>query len=103
MAANKAPDLLWPSEGDHKVMAGQLSIHLFLQPLPGFLMLAVRAMPVATRTVDDMRLSAFSTSVDGCTVMIRTAVDDRVNDFAVVRYALFWGVLTVFRMFQISF
>ena len=83
MAANKAPDLLRHGESDHKVMSGQLSFYLFVQPLPGFMVLAVWAVPVAARTIDDMVLAACFTGVDGCAVIIRSTVDDCVNDLSV--------------------
>jgi len=46
MAADKAAELLGDGKGDHEVMTWKLAIHLFCQPLMGFMVLAIRAMPI---------------------------------------------------------
>ena len=47
MGSDKAPELLRDGEGDHEVMTGKLSIHLFHQPLMCLVVLAIRTVPVA--------------------------------------------------------
>ena len=47
MAANEAPELFGDGEGDHEVVSGELPLHLICQPLMGFVVLTVGAMPIS--------------------------------------------------------
>jgi len=48
------------------------------------MMLAVCAVPIAAGSIDDMRLTAFLASINGGAVMSRSAVDNGIDDFAVL-------------------
>ena len=65
-------------------MSRQLPFHLLLQPLVALMVLAVGTMPVAAGSIDDMCLAAFFTSVDRGTIVVGAAVDDSIDDLAMI-------------------
>ncbi len=66
------------------MVPGQLPIQLGLQPLPGFMVLAIGAMPVATAAINDVALPALGALIDRSAVMTRTAVDDGIDDLTML-------------------
>jgi len=60
-------------------------IQLRLQPLSGFMMLAMGAMPVATAAIYHVPFTALGALIDGSAVMIRTAIDDGINNFMMLK------------------
>ena len=93
MASDKPPELLGYGKGDHEVMSGELSLHLFYQPLMGFMVLAVGTMPVPAGSIHDVVLTAFFTLIDHYSAVLGTAVNDGVDDFSVFkRHGLTEGV-----------
>jgi len=55
---------------------GQLLVDALFQPLPGFMVLAVGAMPIAAATVNQMILAAIFALIKCCAEEIRTAIGD---------------------------
>ena len=46
MGSDKGPEGLWDGEGDHEVVPRELSLHLFLQPLMGFVVLTIGTVSI---------------------------------------------------------
>jgi len=63
--------------------SGQLSAHLFFNSKPGFMMLAVWAMPVAAGSVHYVKLIACVTFIDRRSIMRGSAINDGVDRFEV--------------------
>jgi hypothetical protein len=63
------------------MMPWQLTIQLGLQPLPGFMVLAIGAMPVTAASIYHVVFTAFGALIDGNSVMIRATIDDGIDDF----------------------
>ena len=84
VAADEAPQLLWKRKCDHEVMPGQFPIQLGLQPLPGFMVLAIGAMPIATAPINDVVLPALGALIDRSAVMTGAAADDGRDDFEMI-------------------
>ena len=85
MTADEASEVLRHGKGDHEMMSGQLTIQLRLQPLSGFMVLAIGTMPVAAAAIYHVLFTAFGALIDGSAIMIRAAVDDGIDDFAMLR------------------
>jgi hypothetical protein len=62
-----------------------LAIQLRLQPLSGFMVLAIGAMAVATGAIYHVSFTAFSALIDRSAVMIRATIDDGINDFTMLK------------------
>lgn len=84
MTPQKRAELFRNGEGDHEVRSGKHSLLLFVQPLLGFLVLAHGAVTIAAGLVDDMKLSAGLTLINGLTEISGTAVHDGLDDLLVV-------------------
>jgi hypothetical protein len=52
MLANHVPHFLWHRTGDKKMMNGQQTFGLFLQPLLSLFVLTIRTVPIAARSSD---------------------------------------------------
>ena len=77
MAADEVADLLRHGEGHHEVVTGKLARELAFQPLPTFMILALRAMAVAAGAEEKVLLAAVFAFVDERAVLFGLAVDDR--------------------------
>lgn len=71
-------------ECDHEMVSRNLPIHLFTQPLSGFMMLAIGAMTIAAAAVNYMVFAALGALIDRSAIMPRAAVDDGVDDLAMI-------------------
>ncbi len=70
-------------------MTGELPLHLFVQPLSGFMMLTSGAMAISAGAIDPMDLAAFFALIKGNATEFGATADDGIDDFAVrFRYAL---------------
>ena len=79
------------------MMTGQLALGLLNQPLVAFMMLAVGTMAVSAAAVYHVVFFAFCAAKDGCPVMVGAAVDDGIDDFAVVDRHRIRKALDIFR------
>jgi hypothetical protein len=79
------------------MVPGQLTIQLGLQPLAGFMVLAIRAMAVAAATVNHMVFAALGALIDRSAVMTRAAFDDGIDDFAMISGHVATKALDIFR------
>ena len=61
------------------------------------MVLAIRAVPIAAATVNDMVFSALGALIDRCAVMTRAAVDDGIDDFAMISGHVATEALDIFR------
>ena len=84
MASNEAAQVFGNGEGGHEVMAGKLAAHVAFEPLPGFKVLACRAMAIAARAVNDMDVSTLLTFIIGDARILGTARDDGIHCFSVL-------------------
>ena len=82
--ADKASDLLGYREGDQEMMTGQLALGLIDQPLIALMVLTVGTMAVSAAAVYHVVFFAFCAAIDGCPIMVSAAVNDGIDDFAVV-------------------
>ena len=82
MAADKAPELLRNGEGDHEMVPWKLPFHLIYQPLMCLMVLAVGAMPVAARFMNDVAFTAIFTFVNHGSAVWCSTVHDGANDLA---------------------
>lgn len=65
------------------MVAGELTFHLFLQPLPGLMVLTSRAMAIATGAIDPVELATFFALINGDPRSFSTTGDDGIDDFTV--------------------
>ncbi len=84
MAADEGSDLLGNGEGEHEVVAGELALHLALEPLLALEILAGGRAAVAARAKHDMGLPALLALVDGHSTVLGPTADNRVNDLSVL-------------------
>jgi len=66
------------------MVSRQLPLHLHLQPLPGFVILAGGTVPVATRAVDDVGSAAGFAVINGDAAGFRAAIEYSIDDFPVL-------------------
>ena len=76
MGAAEGPKLLRHGKGEQEVVAGQASLQLCFQPLATFMILALRAVPIAAGAVNMMFFAAVIALIDGNAVLPGTAVYD---------------------------
>jgi len=81
VSPHKPPQLPGNGKSQHEVRSGQMPMHLFVEPVQGFVILTVGAMPISATMIDRMNAGAFFTLVCGTAVGIGFTVDDRLNDF----------------------
>ena len=65
------------------MVAGELPLELFFQPLPGLMVLSSGAMAISTGTISLMDRSTFFALVKGETAGFGATADDGLDDFAV--------------------
>ena len=81
--AHKRAQALWHCEGEKEMVRGELTVDLFLQPLSSFMVLASRAMTIATGAIELMGLVAFFALVKGNATEFSATGGDRIDGFAV--------------------
>jgi hypothetical protein len=74
-----------------------LTIQLGLQPLAGFMVLAIGAMAIAAAAIYHVVFTALGALIDGSTVMIGAAIDNGIDDFAMFRRHVITEALDIFR------
>jgi hypothetical protein len=87
--------IIKPVPAEAGMMAGQLAAHPALEPLSGFVMLAGRAVAIATRLIGDVALSALLALKVGKARLLSAALHDGIDDFAVLARHLIPEVLDV--------
>ena len=65
------------------MVPGELTLYLFVQPLPSFVVLTSRAMAIAARTIDQMGLATFFTLIEDESTGFGTTTDEGLDDFKV--------------------
>jgi len=80
---HEGAQLLWDCEGDQKVVARQLALDLFSQPLLGLIVLAGGTVAIAAGAKELARLSAALTLVERDTAGLRTTGREGIDDVAV--------------------
>ena len=78
-------------------MTGQLPSHLLIQPLSGFVILAVGAVTVTARSEDRMVAAAFITLVNHRSEAYSAAFDNGIKDFSMFSRHGITEVLDIFR------
>src|SRR5438132_14377276 len=59
--ADEGADFFWDRKSNEKMVRGELALELFLKPLSGFMLLASRAVAIATGAIELMgRTAAFA-------------------------------------------
>ena len=87
--ANEAAQNLWDGKGEQEMVTGELSFHLFFEPLAGLMVLTGWAMAISTGAIDPMDLAALFALIEGEAAGFGATADDGIDDFAVcVRYGL---------------
>jgi hypothetical protein len=81
--ANEAAQNLWDGKGEQEMVTGELSLHLFFQPLSGFMVLTGRAMAITTGAIDLVELATVFALVKGNAAEFGATTDDGIDDFAV--------------------
>jgi len=83
VGADEVPQLLRHGKSDQEIVCGEASGHLLGEPLLGFMVLAVGAVPIAAGALDEMALVAGSAEVEGKAELTASAVGDGLDDFSV--------------------
>jgi hypothetical protein len=83
MTADKSSQLLGHGKSDQKVLAAKAAVHLPVEPLPGFLVLAVGTMPIAAAAVHMVVFAAGAALVNRQAIVTAAAVDDGRDGFLV--------------------
>lgn len=78
MRPDKRPQGFRDSEGDEEVWPGKLFFQLVVQPLLGFMMLALRTVPVAAGMIDMVLTATALALIEAVSVMSGSAVLDGV-------------------------
>ena len=73
----------WDRKGNKEMVAGELALDLFLQPLLSLMVLASRAMAIATGAIELVRLGAAFALVKRNPAGLGTTVHDGIDGFAV--------------------
>lgn len=81
--ANEAAQTLRDGKREQEMVAGELSFHLFLQPLPALLVLTGGAMAISTRAIDPMELAALLALIEGDPTGLSATSEDGIDDLAV--------------------
>lgn len=84
MAANKVSELLGNGKGNQEVMPRKLAIKPAIEPLPGFMALADRAVPIAAGAVKHMGFVALVALIKAHAVGIGSAIDNCLDYFKMV-------------------
>jgi hypothetical protein len=79
---DEAGQLLWDSEGDHEMVAGELTFQVILQPLAALLVLTGGAMAISTGAIGPMELATGLTLIEGDTTSFGATSDDGLNDLS---------------------
>jgi hypothetical protein len=81
MGTDDKPQDLRERERDQEVGTRELTGHLLFEPHPGFVMLALRTVPVSAGTKDVVNLPAIGAFIDGYSVNRRAALDHGLDGF----------------------
>jgi hypothetical protein len=73
----------WDRKGNQAMVARELTLDLFLQPLLGFIVLTGGAVTIAAGAIELARLSAAVALVERRPAGLRTTSDDGIDDFTV--------------------
>jgi len=80
MRAEKRAQGLRDGEGEEEVWPGQLLLPVVREPLLGFMLLALRAVTIATGMMAPVVLATALTLIEAVSVMAATALLDGAND-----------------------
>lgn len=81
--SDEAAQFFWDREGEQEMVSGELALELFLKPLSSLMVLASRAMAIATGAIEFMGPTAGFALVEGQAAGFGTAADDGIDDLAV--------------------
>jgi hypothetical protein len=81
--ANEAAQFLRDRKGEQEMVTGELTFHLFFQPLSGLMPLTTRAMAVSAGAIDPMELATIFALVKGEAAGFGTTADDGTDNSAV--------------------
>lgn len=80
---NESAQTLRDGKSEQEMVTGELPFHLFLQPLPGLMVLTSGAMAISTGAIDPMELATAFALIKGDTTSLGATAGDGINDFAV--------------------
>jgi hypothetical protein len=80
---NESAQILRDGKSEQEMVTGELPLDLFLQPLPGLMVLTSGAMAISTGAIDPMELATLLALIKGDTTSLGATADDGINDFAV--------------------
>ena len=80
---NESAQILRDGKSEQEMMTGELSFDLFLQPLPGLMVLTSGAMTIPTGAIDPMELATLLALVKGEAAEFGATADDGIDDLAV--------------------
>ena len=81
--SDEGAQFFWHRKRNEEMMAGELALELFLKPLLSLMVLASRAMAIATGAIELVGLVAFFALVVGNATEFSATGGDRINGFAV--------------------
>ena len=81
--AHKGAQFFRDRKGDEEVGSGELALEVFFKPLSCFMLLAGRAMAIATGAIELMGVAAGFALVEGQAAGFGAAGNYRIEDFAV--------------------
>jgi len=80
---NESAQNLRDGKREQEMMTGELVFDLFLQPLPGLMVLASGAMAISTGAIDPVELATLFALVKGNAIDFGATADDGIDDFSV--------------------
>jgi hypothetical protein len=80
---NESAQILRDGISEQEMVTGELPFHLFLQPLPGLMVLTSGAMAISTGAIDPMELATLLALVKGNATDLGATADDGIDDFTV--------------------
>jgi hypothetical protein len=84
VAADEGVKLLGSGEGDQEMVPWHLPLHLFMEPLVGFVILTGGAVAVSAGAEEEMGLPATLTLIEGGSEGLGSTVEDGVDDLDVI-------------------
>ncbi len=81
--ADEAAQILRDGKGEQEMVTGELTLHLYFQPLLGLMGLTSGAMAIATGAVDPMGRAPFFALINGDSTGFGATSDDGIDDPAV--------------------
>lgn len=80
---NESAQIFRDGKSEQEMVTGELPLDLFLQPLPGLMVLTSGAMAISAGAIDPMELATLLALINGDPADFSATADDGINDFTV--------------------